>query len=641
MKTSFSATRLGDGSGMKRSSSGKGIRIVIHHVLIGFCVQVCLRTGHPLHSGLVQDITINNQKIYPMRLTISSSERFLSRAIRHDKMQHPFQCALSISAGPSQEYLLAACGSNLLTFCTKRKNIVSQWSPRDVVRRGIGFYNQRKRSNRSQITDASSAIEDAANNGEPPAKKVKHENNNTSKPPQILKLVASPDNKSVVIITDDKAVRVLALGKNGQLAELSQRCMPKRPCAVEVLPDNATILVGDKFGDVYSLPLFPSEDDPTAQHSEGLLVDAPAQRESDFKPTATNLTVHTKRNRMALEAQMKQTNLTPRKEGAKFEHKLLLGHVSMLTDMATAVVATAEGKSRQYIITADRDEHIRVSRGPPQAHVIEGYCLGHTEFISKIRLTGDSQLLFSGGGDDWLGLWDWPASQLIQKVDLRAPLSSLSDIDPTYGTPTHAISVSGIWTLPLQQSLDPAEVLIVALEKVPALFVATVRRAGTSSPQDQPKAQVSEFAIIRLAGNPLDLITCGSSSSSNDHRQQIIVSLDCRAQGQDRLQIIEVQPAATAPQPANGDGTTGVAPAARIIPQDRESQSAEHQDLPLAGLNRWQSPASDSSSTSVGAGSEKELEDLLYGMGNLRKRGGTDAELGIDEGTTATAAAGT
>lgn len=54
-----------------------------------------------------------------------------------------------------------------------------------------------------------------------------------------------------------------------------------------------------------------------------------------------------------------------------FEHKLLLGHVSMLTDIALVVL-----NGRNYIITADRDEHIRISRGIPQSHIIEGFCLG-------------------------------------------------------------------------------------------------------------------------------------------------------------------------------------------------------------------------------------------------------------------------
>lgn len=57
----------------------------------------------------------------------------------------------------------------------------------------------------------------------------------------------------------------------------------------------------------------------------------------------------------------------------KEEEKLspIVGHVSMVTDM----VLTLDEK---YVITSDRDEHIRVSRYP-NGYNIESYCMGHTE----------------------------------------------------------------------------------------------------------------------------------------------------------------------------------------------------------------------------------------------------------------------
>ena len=49
--------------------------------------------------------------------------------------------------------------------------------------------------------------------------------------------------------------------------------------------------------------------------------------------------------------------------------QLVLGHASFLT----AFLLTPDEK---YIVTADRDEHIRVSWFP-QGYTIETYCLGH------------------------------------------------------------------------------------------------------------------------------------------------------------------------------------------------------------------------------------------------------------------------
>ena len=54
------------------------------------------------------------------------------------------------------------------------------------------------------------------------------------------------------------------------------------------------------------------------------------------------------------------------------DETLLLGHVSLLTTLLLS-------KDDKYVITADRDEHIRVS-WYPEAYTIEGYCLGHRKY---------------------------------------------------------------------------------------------------------------------------------------------------------------------------------------------------------------------------------------------------------------------
>lgn len=54
---------------------------------------------------------------------------------------------------------------------------------------------------------------------------------------------------------------------------------------------------------------------------------------------------------------------------------LVLGHTSLLTSF----LLTPDGK---YIVTADRDEHIRVSWFP-QGFCIESFCLGHTQWVES------------------------------------------------------------------------------------------------------------------------------------------------------------------------------------------------------------------------------------------------------------------
>ena len=209
--------------------------------------------------------------------------------------------------------------------------------------------------------------------------------------------------------------------------------MPKRPCAIVLTPDDSTILCADKFGDVYSLPLAGQACEPEtfsnvdANGTSGLA--ELKQQQKPFAPSASSLTVHTKRNRDALRQQLKTKTPKAEKKALIFDHKLLLGHVSLLTDVAYVNLASRSHKSRSYILTSDRDEHIRVSRGIPQAHIIDGYCLGHTEFITKLCVPPSyPHLLISGGGDDYLVLWDWPTGKKQQQLDLKSLVANIKNI---------------------------------------------------------------------------------------------------------------------------------------------------------------------------------------------------------------------
>lgn len=274
--------------------------------------------------------------------------------------------------------------------------------------------------------------------------------------------------------------------------------MPKRPCALEMSTDGKTIYCGDKFGDVYSLPLLYDDTDATVDDEHA--TETPPPPLSVYKPSATDLTVHTQRNRKALENQIRSKGRkVQRKEAPRFQHETLLGHVSMLTDMQCAR-RVVDGKHREYLITSDRDEHIRISRGPPQSHVIEQYCLGHIEFVSRIKLIPGTDLLISGGGVDWLGVWNWTSGALVAKL----PLSSHTDKDDASTTKTALPAVTGLWLIPQQDKMDDLAVLIgMEKSKIAVLYRLSELQEATARP-------ASSIFDLSTYGNLLDVTVSGN-----------------------------------------------------------------------------------------------------------------------------------
>jgi tRNA (guanine-N(7)-)-methyltransferase subunit TRM82 len=252
--------------------------------------------------------------------------------------------------------------------------------------------------------------------------------------------------------------------------------------------DGDTIICADKGGDVYSMPLLPGES------GEFELV---SRTKKIFKPAGNPLVVHTKRNLQSLRQQLSQKapETTPATPTAKRD--VLSGQVSTLTDMVYAIVpsSTSASGSHNYILTADRDEQIRVSRGPPQTHVIEAYCLGHESFISTLCIPPTlPHLLVTGGGDDSIFVWDWRNGQILHKLSI---LPEGKD----------QIVVRGIWAMEITGSSLVA--IFVATDGSQELLSFVLEESGLIAPQES----------IQASGNILDL----ASIEEND---TILVSID-------------------------------------------------------------------------------------------------------------------
>ncbi|KAJ4861024.1 hypothetical protein T069G_06012 [Trichoderma breve] len=293
--------------------------------------------------------------------------------------------------------------------------------------------------------------------------------------PVITHLTSTPNGNHVVAITGhDKIIWVFEHDGNGQLKQLSQRTMPKRPSAVAIGPDSQ-IISADKFGD-------------------------------SFKPTATTLTVHSKGNRLALLNQIKQAELANEAKdgnagGPGFELNLLLGHVSMLT-----ALVLGEQQGRKYIITADRDEHIRLSRYIPQAHIIENFCFGHKEFISDMVIpAAKPEILVSGGGDEDIFVWDWLAGKQLFKTSI---LSLAQEIAPE----TTTVAVSGLYTLLYPSEDGPMTYILAICEDIKAIFSWKLNENN----------ELHCPGIIQLPGKPLSL----TISPTDDAAPTVIAAIE-------------------------------------------------------------------------------------------------------------------
>lgn len=380
---------------------------------------------------------------------------------------------------------------------------------------------------------------------------------------------------------------------------IGNRLMAKRPCAITVSPDNSTILCGDKFGDVYALPLLerPHESQNANGGSEnGLATGAVKSGSERFVPSATSLTVHTKRNLNALKQQQQQISNYEKseKKSLAFEHKLLFGHVSLLTDL-TCIKNPLN--SRNYILTSDRDEHIRVSRGIPQAHMTVGYCQGHTEFVSKLCLIPwKPELLISGGGDNFLLLWDWLAGTIKQRFnmsdivhDLKASSSVEGNIHSS--TSDNRFVVSNIQPLEIDfnRSEEKQTELVVTCEGTPALFLFTL----------DAQNRIVFRETYPTERNVIDLVVLSD-------RRSVICSMD---NIHERFSTLS----------ENGDSTSSP-----LIDAINFSKTAQHwvKDSDLCGRLL---PALEESAKSRpmlpdnNAAKGKSLKELLYGLESLRK----------------------
>ncbi|KAH8890961.1 hypothetical protein GQ53DRAFT_806917 [Thozetella sp. PMI_491] len=497
------------------------------------------------------------------------------------------------------EVILAAQGANIISFNAEGSHLSTWTHPTQASQTADEPPSKRRKvetvQEGSQDDDANAVDGQPTGGPGQPGKKRKRgkkgegQKQDGEGSPIIQVLIATPDGSHIVALTGaDKTIWVFQHDGAGHLNLLSSRVMPKRPSSIDLTTDNQNILSADKFGDVYSLPLVPSEASPTkpsedtdgqgAQSSSGGLA-TPVSR-TTFKPEANESTVHTQRNLRALKEQIRYRERVEREREQKaakgqslepqFEHTLLLGHVSMLT----AVLSATHG-GRPYILTADRDEHIRVSRGIPQAYVIEGYCLGHEQFISKLCIPGSRpEILISGGGDNCLFVFDWKKGKLLSRFDI---LEKAKSIAPA----ADKVAVSGLFSWRKKESERQDSCIAVLIEHIPALFILNLTDSGN----------LEHVQSVVLPGKPLSAVQLQSNSFSG-----LLVAIDPS-------------------NPASADGARAASPSLRML----EANATDGWRLSEKAFTNEDVDSGD------GGFSLDALLKVLYSIESLRKQDHDDA----------------
>lgn len=275
-------------------------------------------------------------------------------------MKHPFQILVADKSG---EHLFASVKNNLLVYRTSDGALIGTWTD-DVDLQSV----QEKKFKAKREAEEKKRQEE--NSEEPATKKAKKEPKVPVPGPgaptiynYLRSLTLSRDGKYIIGTTDsDKAAVIFKIDytKDNCIELVKRQVFPKRPCAVLTTMDDKSIILADKFGDVYEIGIDAEQPIP----------------EKDLVP--------------------------------------ILGHVSMLSD-----VLVAEHNGQQYVLTGDRDEHIKVSHYP-LTYVVKHWLFGHREFVSCLHLASfNNDILISGGGDDYLLLWDWWARKQLARVELR------------------------------------------------------------------------------------------------------------------------------------------------------------------------------------------------------------------------------
>ena len=235
----------------------------------------------------------------------------------------------------------------------------------------------------------------------------------------------SPDGSTLAVCTTEKECFLLSIPELTLICALPP--LPKKLTALAWTPDSSHLLVADKVGDCYDMPLLRLPSSP--QDIDGAL---------------------------------------------------LVGHLGAITSMAF----DATGR---FLVSADRDEKIRISRYPNSYH-IEAFAMGHTNFVTSVALLHGDSLLLSTAADGTARLWSFPDGKQLDVLSFADACYSSAVLSTSSGSESSP-------TIPVVLDVLPAlSTVAVKFEGSPKVLFLRVEDRKIVSPQEPLALQHEPFS---------------------------------------------------------------------------------------------------------------------------------------------------
>ncbi|PVV01526.1 hypothetical protein BB560_004053 [Smittium megazygosporum] len=159
-----------------------------------------------------------------------------------------------------------------------------------------------------------------------------------------------------------------------------------------------------------------------------------------------------------------------------FQPETIFGHVSILTSVLIQPKPdNTSSNQSSFIVSADRDEKIRVSHYPNSYNIVS-FCLGHEEFVSTLKIpTFNRDILFSGSGDGTLRVWNIGNGSCLQVVNIKQQLSILGYKEQEIGVLDICCSNSD------SNQPERYPIVVVAIENINRILVFKYNKTGNNS----------------------------------------------------------------------------------------------------------------------------------------------------------------